>query len=189
MYFDFKITTWERITVPEEQEHIVSEKIQDGTIETGNDVFTFIQETTGFDLADREVLDETEESMTPEENGGCATVEIRSDKDELVWSNEIEIDPAPEFPNGFDDWQETHYHIVAAITEQQIKESWGCNYVGEVIVPSPALKDASTGELWEIAKDWTDQFEKEYQGREWDGDYFDTIEEFVNEKLFPNASN
>lgn len=177
MFFDFKITTWERITVPEEHEQTILAKIQSGDIKTGNDLFVIIEEITGMDVADRIVMTDTEYSMTPEENGGQATIEVRdSNRTMVIWNNsKPEANP---FPNGFDNWQETHFEIVKAIFQNEETS----------FVIQDAIEKLGTGGLYELAKDMTTEFEREYESRDWDdGDYFDTVEEFINEKLYPQS--
>jgi len=41
------------------------------------------------------------------------------------------------------------------------------------------------GGMWQLAEQLTDEFEKKYEGREWDGEWLETIDEFLKEKLFP----
>ena len=42
MKFDFKITTWERVTVREENEQEVLQAIKEGKIESAQDIFDFL---------------------------------------------------------------------------------------------------------------------------------------------------
>ena len=77
------------------------------------------------------------------------------------------------FPNGFDEWQETHYEIVQHFTLTLEKESSAAYR---------ARDTAGHGELYLLAEDWTDEFENLHKGKEWDGDYFDFIEDFIVEK-------
>lgn len=77
------------------------------------------------------------------------------------------------FPNGFTSWQETHYEVVQAIS-----------YIISEAKTSLAVASADgQAGLYELAEDLTDEFEKEYEGHEWAGDFFDTIEAWLNEKL------
>jgi len=76
------------------------------------------------------------------------------------------------FPNGFSDWTNTHYEISNRI------ESIGDDESSEI------LNSLSMGERWELANLMTDEFEKQNVGREWDGEWFDEIDEFVNSKLY-----
>jgi hypothetical protein len=40
------------------------------------------------------------------------------------------------------------------------------------------------GGLYQLAEDLTDEFESTHEKREWDGEYYDEIEEFLKTKLF-----
>lgn len=82
------------------------------------------------------------------------------------------------FLNGFDSWQETHYEVVQAITMEQAKDD-----------PQGVVRERHDaqghGGLYELAKELTDEFEKLNEGRQWDGEFFEEIEKFVQGKLFP----
>lgn len=80
MHVDFKITTWERINVPEEKEEEVLKLMQSGEIETGADLADYLG---GCDI---EHLLEVDEYMTPEENGGFSTIELYQNN-EMTWQN------------------------------------------------------------------------------------------------------
>ena len=80
MEFDFKITTWERVTVEPEHEEQLLRLIKEGTITSANDVYEY------FD-ADCNKLDDADEQMTVEENGGSSTIEVLGDNGENVFSN------------------------------------------------------------------------------------------------------
>lgn len=75
MDFDFKITTWERVTVSEDQEEKVLQAIKEGKIESAEDVFNFLAEEGDMNVECRK-LDDCDEQMTVEENGGSATIEV-----------------------------------------------------------------------------------------------------------------
>jgi hypothetical protein len=81
MNFDFKITTWERVTVPEVHEEKILEGIKKGEITSANDIFNILNE------ADYTIIPEVEEQMTVEENGGSSTIEVMNDDGDLVWGN------------------------------------------------------------------------------------------------------
>jgi hypothetical protein len=82
------------------------------------------------------------------------------------------------FPNGFTSWQETHYEIV-----YQIAASFYRNPDRESYGEIKAVHDATgTGGLYELAEQWTNEFETKNKGREWDGEFFDEIEEFFAEQ-------
>lgn len=88
MKFDFKITTWERVEVPEELEAAVLAKIESGDIWTTNQVLEFVEDMGG--RADWEIIPECEEYITPEENGGAATIEVMEDGEFLYTNSKTE---------------------------------------------------------------------------------------------------
>jgi len=79
------------------------------------------------------------------------------------------------FPNGFSAWQETHFEIVQAITIEHMKDD-----------PSGIVAERHAeqgyGGLYELAEELTDEFETRYANFEWDGNFFDVIEDFIKEK-------
>jgi hypothetical protein len=79
------------------------------------------------------------------------------------------------FPNGFDSWQETHYEVVAEITRIALADE-GFGLVNETATTQ------GTGGLYELAKQLTDEFETLHAGRDWDGEFFDEIWEFLATK-------
>jgi hypothetical protein len=82
-----------------------------------------------------------------------------------------------EFPNGFASWQETHYEVVAAITSIALDDDNKDNLVYKT------YREDGLGGLYELAEDLTDEFELLNKDREWDGEFFDEIERFLDEKL------
>jgi len=78
--------------------------------------------------------------------------------------------------HGFRDWAETHHEIVCTIHA----------LIDNDTMPSRLEKILDTegfGGLYDLGIDLTNDFENTYVGRVWDGDWVDTIIEFVNEKL------
>lgn len=75
------------------------------------------------------------------------------------------------FINGFESWHETHYEIVISLSPDV--ENTVCNKV---------VCEQGTGGLYQLAKDWTDEFETLHSDREWDGEFYDEIERFITEK-------
>lgn len=75
-----------------------------------------------------------------------------------------------------DDYLETYYEMVQAITIEHMKDE-----------PQGIVKDRHDaqghGGLYELAKELTDEFQEKHNGRLWDGDFFDEIQSFLNEKL------
>jgi hypothetical protein len=87
------------------------------------------------------------------------------------------------FPNGFDNWRETYYEIVT-ILEFCLDHPISC--------PKSILNICDSqgrGGLYDIAKEYTDEFEKLYKGKDWDVDFFDTIDEFMDKKLIHNENS
>lgn len=80
------------------------------------------------------------------------------------------------FPNGFTSWQETHFEVAAAIAAK-LSEDVPAGRVAEV------QENHGHGGLYELAEELTDKFEESTQGREWDGEFFDEIEEFLENEL------
>jgi hypothetical protein len=76
-----------------------------------------------------------------------------------------------EFPNGFESWMETHYEIAAGIEKR--KELPGTE--SHKTVNSHGICGA-----YRLSESLTDQFEQDNKGREWIGEFFVAIEEFLN---------
>ena len=87
------------------------------------------------------------------------------------------------FPNGFTSWQETHYEVVEKISM--------ISQMDEALIP-PLVSFVYTmggrGGLYELAEELTDEFEELNKNREWDGEFFDEIETFLNDKLNPKPT-
>ena len=79
------------------------------------------------------------------------------------------------FPNGFESWYETFYEITHTIERHQ--DEGVKSLVWEV------LGSQGRGGLYELAKKLTDKFELLYKDREWDGEYFDEVERFLETEL------
>jgi hypothetical protein len=77
-------------------------------------------------------------------------------------------------PRDFDTWQETHFEIVEAILQQlQYPDSLASR-----------IHDAQgRGGLYEMAKDLTNKFEEKFADTEWDGNFFDELETFLDEEF------
>lgn len=81
MYIDFKITTWERVNVPDAYVDEVLKLVTMGIIENSGDLMSRI------DNCALEGMSEVDEAMTPSENSGCATVEVFDDQGEVLYRN------------------------------------------------------------------------------------------------------
>jgi hypothetical protein len=87
MKVDFKITTWERVEIPEENKDEVFAKIKDGTITSANDLFDLTLENgKQMDLSCNKLID-VDEQMTVEENGGCSTIEVLDEDENFQFTN------------------------------------------------------------------------------------------------------
>lgn len=80
-----------------------------------------------------------------------------------------------EFPNGFTSWMETHHEMVSAINS--IISGGADNIITEI------QYWGGTGMLYELAESYTDEFELLHKDREWDGEFFDEIDKFIEKKL------
>lgn len=99
---------------------------------------------------------------------------------EIVSATQVLVETLPDepegkkFPNGFQSWQETHFEVVQAITLVP-EDAWNR------VTNTRAMQ--GTGGLYELAEELTDEFEKLHEGKNWDGEFFDAIEEFLQEKF------
>ncbi len=75
--------------------------------------------------------------------------------------------------NGLPSYLETHFEIVDLICIDTDNEDSLAYHIAET---------QGRGGMYKLAEKLTDEFEEIYQGREWDGDFFDTISEFINNK-------
>lgn len=82
------------------------------------------------------------------------------------------------FPNGFEAWTETH-HVMVENVERMLysdEDAW-----------APKLHKAQTeggmGGIWLLCRELTDKFEQENIGVEWDGEWFDAIDAFLEKEL------
>lgn len=85
------------------------------------------------------------------------------------------------FPNGFTSWYETHHEIVAHITRRTNRMLSGKNRMSGIIAERYDVQ--GTGGLYELAEELTDRFELINKGRQWDGEFFDELEEFLTNEL------
>ncbi len=82
------------------------------------------------------------------------------------------------FPNGFSNWVETHHTIVRNIEHMLNKDEdmWG-QRLYEV------QANGGTGGVWILCENLTDKFEQENIGVEWEGEWFDAIDAFLEKEL------
>lgn len=80
----------------------------------------------------------------------------------------------PDFPNGFESWQRTHFEVVEVLCYiRGLEES-----VQPEIVTNISDKSA-TKELYALAVDLTNKFEAQHLNKKLEHSLFDEIEEFV----------
>lgn len=77
------------------------------------------------------------------------------------------------FANDFHSWQETHFEIVSYLNRT-------VDIVGSFALK--IMEKQGTGGLYEIAMSLTNEFELKFKGKEWDGDFLDEIDKFLEEK-------
>lgn len=87
MKFDFKVTTWERVEVPTHLEALVLAAIKAGRATSSSDIHDVLAENGHEVDTEYSIIEEVEEQMSVEENGGCSTIEVIDDNDETVWEN------------------------------------------------------------------------------------------------------
>jgi hypothetical protein len=80
---DFKVTVWERVTIDDDKLDDVIARIKDGTITSSNDLFSCLDD----DCTYEGTIDDTMETMTPQENDNQSTIEVLNDEGETVFTN------------------------------------------------------------------------------------------------------
>ncbi len=76
MHIDFKITTWERVIVPNNLKDEVLQAIKDEKITSSNGLHDWLSENGHEVDTEYSIIPEVEEKMTVEENGGFSTIEV-----------------------------------------------------------------------------------------------------------------
>jgi hypothetical protein len=74
-------------------------------------------------------------------------------------------------------WIETHHEIVSAIAISLYLDEPDTIFINR-------REEQGTGGLYELAEELTDEFELLNKDREWDGEFFDEIEEFIQSKKY-----
>lgn len=72
---------------------------------------------------------------------------------------------------------ETHYEVVSAL-EQAKSLSFDSN--NNLI---RYYDNHGMGGMWELAKSITDDFETLYRGKEWDGEWLETLEDYIHLRI------
>lgn len=76
---------------------------------------------------------------------------------------------------------ETHFEVVSFIERYMSKIS-GSDYDDNNSAIIIRHKGQGQGGLYELAKEWTDEFQSIHENTEFDGDWLDTIDEFLANK-------
>ena len=84
-YVDFKVTIWERVHIDDESVEKVAEKIKKGIVTCSNDVYSEFDERVAIEC---EILHETAEQMSLEENDNQSTIELFNANGETICTNE-----------------------------------------------------------------------------------------------------
>ena len=79
-------------------------------------------------------------------------------------------------PKGFREWVETHHEIVCTIHALITNDTMPTRLLD-------IIDDEGMGGLYDLGIELTTDFCNTYKDREWNGDWIDTIIDFVNEKL------
>ncbi|NTS42165.1 hypothetical protein HRG84_14775 [Flavisolibacter sp. BT320] len=80
----------------------------------------------------------------------------------------------PDFPNGFESWQKTHFEVVEVLVfMRELEEDKKPKNFAEF------LDRSATEEMYQLALRLTNQFEEETKGKVRERTLFDEIEEFV----------
>lgn len=153
------------------------------SLETQKKVWDFIEEnypdySNSQDIANLLDLDkkaEEGEDLTPEEKIYHISLTMDAAKKSIENHQKKEEE---QFPNGFEDWHETHFEITRAISNSEHLSGSVANKITCTM---------GTGGLYELARDLTNKFEKLHRGKNWgideDTQYFDAIEEFLDKEL------
>jgi len=71
-----------------------------------------------------------------------------------------------------ENYLETYFEVVSFITDNL-----------DTPKLSQLYQEGGKGELWTLARELTDEFEDKYDGKIWDGGWFDSLDEFLEEKI------
>jgi hypothetical protein len=80
------------------------------------------------------------------------------------------------FVNGFTKWTQTFFEIVSIITDERYREN-GKGKIKEM------HDEGNISEFWELAVDWTNEFEKLHEGETWtEKDWWEELDNFFAAK-------
>ena len=84
----------------------------------------------------------------------------------------------PDFPNGFESWQRTHFEVVEVLVYIR-----GLDDDNQPKGYAEAVDQSATPELYKLALDLTNKYEAQTHGKVRTRSLFDDIEEFVHDEL------
>lgn len=80
----------------------------------------------------------------------------------------------PDFPNGFESWQKTHFEVVEVLCYiRDLEESKQPKSFAE------SIDQSATPEMYNLALNLTNKYEEQSKGKKRERSLFDEIEEFV----------
>ena len=85
-FVDFKITIWERVYIDDDKIDMVVEKIKNGEVVSSDDMYTQFEDRVAIH---NEVMYDTGEQMTLDENGGNSTIEVYNGNHDDVYTNAV----------------------------------------------------------------------------------------------------
>lgn len=86
--------------------------------------------------------------------------------------------PIPEFPNGFESWQKTHFEVVEVLVYMRsLEEDKRPKKFSEV------FDQSATDDMYNLALSLTNKYEEQTKGKVRMRSLFDEIEDFVGSEL------
>ena len=85
MLIDFKTTVWERFEIEDENKELLLAFLKENPEASPSDIYDWYCGNGGDPQA--ETIEGSYEEMTPEENGGCYTIQILLDDGEMIYQN------------------------------------------------------------------------------------------------------
>lgn len=84
----------------------------------------------------------------------------------------------PDFPNGFESWQKTHFEVVEVLVYiRNLEEGKKPKRFSE------ALDQSASKELYNLALNLTNKYEEQTKGKQRTRSLFDEIEDFVHDEI------
>ena len=83
------------------------------------------------------------------------------------------VEQSKKLCNGLSTYLETHFEVIHYLTETQDNNG---------SMAQNTMEHSGTGGMYELAESLTDEFEKFNEGTEWDGEFYDEVEAFLEKK-------